>query len=80
MRWDGTAAGGTFVEGVQTGAGWSCCKNNMYGLFNNDAYPDIASIASGNLVIFPGKADGSIGEGANDTAAGTAWGASSLRW
>ncbi|MFC3740896.1 S1 family peptidase [Paractinoplanes deccanensis] len=75
----GTAAGGSFAAGVVYGSGWGCCKELQVAKFSGDDYDDLQTVqsATGKLVVYGGKADGSQFEPGVDTGSGTGWNARS---
>ncbi|WP_250029289.1 S1 family peptidase [Paractinoplanes maris] len=79
LKFPQTAAGGAFsTTGTSVGGGWSCCKQNTFGKFNSDAYPDVVTVdsATGRLRLYAGTANGRPAE-AVVLDAGTTWGGAS---
>jgi hypothetical protein len=75
LLYKGNATGGNFDAGVQYGTGWSCCKELTLGRFNDDDYDDLQTVASatGKMLIYSGKADGSQFNAGVDAGAGSDW-------
>jgi hypothetical protein len=71
-----TSAGGAFsTTRAQTGSGWNCCKQNVFGNINGDAYLDLLSVesATGKLRLYAADASRGLTPFAYVDAAGTGW-------
>ncbi|MCM4079237.1 S1 family peptidase [Paractinoplanes hotanensis] len=75
FKWPQTTAGGAFATTrTQVGGGWTCCKQNVFGKFNDDSHLDLVTVeTSGRIRLYPGTESGALGTATTVDSAGTAF-------
>ncbi|MCY1145746.1 S1 family peptidase [Actinoplanes sp. Pm04-4] len=80
VKFPQTTAGGAFsTTRTQVGGGWGCCKQNVFGKFNDDSYLDLVTVeTSGKIRLYPGTATGALDTATTVDSVGAGFGSRDL--